>query len=66
MSGVTTTLKVAHVRLCHSRMMFVRAYLRETQEMVFDAHDLRSRSSRAPARAASTTIYGRLPRKAIC
>ena len=25
---------VAHVRLCHSRMMFVRAYPRETQEMV--------------------------------
>jgi transposase len=39
MSGVTTTLKVAHVRLCHSRMMFVRAYPRESQEMVFDAHD---------------------------
>src|SRR5579863_5703956 len=39
MSGVTTTLKVAHVRLCHSRMMFVRAYPRETQEMVFDAHE---------------------------
>jgi hypothetical protein len=39
MSGVTTTSKVAHVRLCHSRMMFVRAYPRETQEMVFDAHD---------------------------
>jgi transposase len=37
--GVTTTVKVAHVRLCHSRMMFVRAYPRETQEMVFDAHD---------------------------
>ena len=37
--GVTTTAKVAHVRLCHSRMMFVRAYPRETQEMVFDAHD---------------------------
>jgi hypothetical protein len=33
--GVTTTLKVAHVRLCHSRMMFVRAYPRESQEMVF-------------------------------
>jgi hypothetical protein len=30
---------VAHVRLCHSRMLFVRAYPRETQEMVFDAHD---------------------------
>ena len=33
------TVKVAHVRLCHSRMPFVRAYPRETQEMVFDAHD---------------------------
>jgi transposase len=32
-------VKVAHVRLCHSRMPFVRAYPRETQEMVFDAHD---------------------------
>ena len=39
LNGVTMTLKVAHVRLCHSRMMFVRAYPRETQEMVFDAHD---------------------------
>jgi hypothetical protein len=35
----TVIVKVAHVRLCHSRMMFVRAYPRETQEMVFDAHD---------------------------
>lgn len=38
-SGVTVTVKVAHVRLCHSRMMFARAYIRESQEMVFDAHD---------------------------
>ena len=30
MDGVTTTVKVAHVRLCMSRMMFVRAYPRET------------------------------------
>lgn len=37
--GVTTTAKVAHVRLCHSRMPFLRAYPRETQEMVFDAHE---------------------------
>ena len=37
-AGVTVTVKVAHVRLCHSRMLFVRAYPRETQEMVFDAH----------------------------
>ena len=37
--GVTVTVKVAHMRLCHSRMPFVRAYPRESQEMVFDAHD---------------------------
>ncbi len=36
--GMTVTVKVAHVRLCHSRMLFVRAYPRESQEMVFDAH----------------------------
>ncbi len=39
LNGATVTLKVAHVRLCHSRLMFVRAYPRESQEMVFDAHD---------------------------
>ena len=39
LSGATVLVKVAHVRLCHSRMLFVRAYPRETQEMVFDAHD---------------------------
>ena len=37
--GVTVKIKVAHVRLCHSRMPFVRAYPPESQEMVFDAHD---------------------------
>ena len=37
--GVNMTVKVAQVRLCHSRMLFVRAYPRETQEMVFDAHE---------------------------
>jgi transposase len=38
-NGVTVSVKVAHVRLCHSRMPFVRAYPRESQEMVFEAHD---------------------------
>jgi transposase len=38
-SGLTVTVKVAQMRLCHSRMMLVRAYPRETQEMVFDAHE---------------------------
>jgi hypothetical protein len=54
-AGVTVTVKVAQVRLCHSRMLFVRAYPRESQEMVFDAHDRPSRSSRGPAPGASTT-----------
>jgi hypothetical protein len=63
--GVTTIVKMAHVRLCHSRMMFVRAYPRETQEMVFDAHERAFAFFRGPVGAASTTIYGRLPRKAI-
>jgi transposase len=39
LDGAAVTVKVAQVRLCHSRMLFVRAYLRETQEMVFDAHE---------------------------
>src|SRR6266550_871616 len=38
-NGTTVTVKVAHVRLCYSRMLFVRAYPRDTQEMVFEAHD---------------------------
>jgi len=39
LNGTTTTVRVAQVRLCYSRMAFLRAYPRETQEMVFDAHD---------------------------
>ena len=31
-NGATTIVKVAHMRLCHSRMPFVRAYPRESQE----------------------------------
>jgi transposase len=39
LDGVTTVAKVAQMRLCHSRMLYVRAYPRESQEMLFDAHD---------------------------
>ena len=38
MNRMPVTIKVAHVRHCYSRMPFVRAYPRESQEMVFDAH----------------------------
>lgn len=39
LGGIPQTVKVAHFRLCHSRMFFVVAYPRESQEMVFDAHN---------------------------
>ena len=38
MDGVTTTVKVAHVRLCHSRMMLVRAYPRDGAGTPPDRH----------------------------
>lgn len=38
MGGKRTKVKVAHLRLCHSRYFLCVAYPRETQEMVFDAH----------------------------
>jgi transposase len=39
LGDVLQTVKVAHFRLCYSRQSFVVAYPRETQEMVFDAHN---------------------------
>jgi hypothetical protein len=55
LSGTTVIVQVAHVRLCHRRILFVRAYSRETQEMVFAAHDRAFALLRAPAVAASPT-----------
>jgi transposase len=37
-AGQPLRVKAAHVRLCASRAIYLRAYPRETQEMVFDAH----------------------------
>ena len=54
-NGTTVTVKVAHVRLCHSRMLFVRAYPRETRRWCSTPTIGPLPSSRAPARAASTT-----------
>ncbi len=39
LQGLPVTVKAAHMKLSHSRMPFVRVYFRETQELVFDAHD---------------------------
>jgi transposase len=39
LGGILQTVKVAHLRLCYSRRPVVLAYPRETQEMVFDAHN---------------------------
>ena len=49
-AGKPMRVKVAHVRLCASRAIYVRAYPRETQEMVFDAH------------ARAFTFFGGVPR----
>lgn len=38
LGGMPVKVKVAHFRLCHSRMQFCVAYLRESLEMVLDAH----------------------------
>jgi transposase len=38
LAGVNVQVKVAHFRLCHSRKPFCVAYVRETLEMVLDAH----------------------------
>ncbi len=39
LAGKPVRVKLAHMRLCYSRRFLVVAYPRETQEMVFDAHD---------------------------
>ena len=39
LQGLPLVIKAAHMKLSHSRMPFVRAYFRETSELVFDAHD---------------------------
>jgi transposase len=39
LQGLPLMVKAAHMKLSHSRMPFVRTYFRETQELVFDAHD---------------------------
>lgn len=39
LGGVAQVVKLAHFRLSHSRQMFLAAYPRESQEMVFDAHN---------------------------
>ena len=37
-AGAPMRVKVAHMRLCASRAVYVRAYPSESQEMLFDAH----------------------------
>jgi transposase len=36
--GVNTKLQIAHVKLSYSRAFFLRAYLLQSHEMLFDAH----------------------------
>jgi len=36
--GVSTKLQIAHFKLCSSRAVFLRAYMTQSHEMLFDAH----------------------------
>ena len=61
----------AHLRLCHSRMPFVRAYPRESQEMVFDGHDrafafFKGTCTRGMPDYVTGHIIGLLCRSALC
>ena len=37
-NGIRTKLQIAHFKLSHSRAFFMRAYLTQSHEMLFDAH----------------------------
>ena len=37
--GKKIKLQMAHFKLCHSRVFYLRAYLTQTHEMLFDAHN---------------------------
>ena len=37
--GLPMAIKVSHMRLCHSRLLFCQGFPRETMEMVFEAHN---------------------------
>jgi transposase len=52
--GVRTKLQVAHFKLSHSRAFLVRAYLLQTHEMLFDAHNHAFR------------VLGGVPRRELC
>ena len=53
LGGIDQVVKVAHVRLCYSRAFFLVAYPRESQEMVFDAHE------------RAFAFFGGVPRRGI-
>jgi transposase len=53
LGGIDQVVKLAHVRLSHSRAFFLVAYPRESQEMVFDAH------------ARAFVFFGGVPRRGI-
>jgi transposase len=61
LDGVTTIVKAAHVRLCHSRMMFVRTYPRETQEMVSPGGAIRGRRRQSTPRQHCGCVMRRSP-----
>jgi transposase len=63
LGGVVQTIKLAHFRLTYSRQMFVVAYPRESQEMVFDAHEGTSKNLPTLGRSGKiSVIWGHMVR----
>ncbi|NUU04728.1 IS21 family transposase, partial [Herbaspirillum robiniae] len=52
-AGERTKLQIAHFKLSYSRAFFLRAYLLQTHEMLFDAH------------AHAFEVFGGIPRRGI-
>ena len=62
LSGTTTRVKAAHMRLCHSRMQLVQIFPREGQEMVFETVSPPARASAMvenTALTAASALRGR-------
>ena len=53
LAGERTKLQVAHFKLCYSRAFLLRAYLLQSQEMLFDAHN------------HAFAVFGGVPRRGV-
>jgi len=64
LAGARTKLQVAHFKLSHSRAFYVLAYLLQTHEMLFDAHN---HAFSVPKKLSTTALSKQFPlRDMLC